>query len=126
VNAVQLTIDSTEPLQQVLAVVGALYGVEVTVASDAAVTGNVGADTDARSAEGPGAVAADNTTPRRAPRTRKGTSSAPTRGRGRRGDSAVAAGPSAVRAWAREHGHQVSDRGRIPAVVVSAFEAASV
>ncbi|WP_159499806.1 Lsr2 family protein [Microbacterium sp. 18062] len=29
-----------------------------------------------------------------------------------------------VRAWARENGHSVSDRGRIPAVVLEAYEAA--
>ena len=30
----------------------------------------------------------------------------------------------AIRDWARKNGHQVSDRGRIPASVVEAFEAA--
>jgi hypothetical protein len=30
----------------------------------------------------------------------------------------------AIRDWARKNGHQVSDRGRIPAAVVEAFEAA--
>ena len=29
-----------------------------------------------------------------------------------------------IRAWAVEHGHQVSERGRIPKKVVEAFEAA--
>jgi|1186.fasta_scaffold235519_1 hypothetical protein len=37
---------------------------------------------------------------------------------GRRQDSA------AIRAWARAHGHQVSDRGRIPAAVLTSYEAA--
>lgn len=31
---------------------------------------------------------------------------------------------SAIRAWARKNGHEVSDRGRIKAEVVEAFEAA--
>jgi hypothetical protein len=30
----------------------------------------------------------------------------------------------AIRDWARKNGHEVSDRGRIPAAVVEAFEAA--
>ncbi|MGY1639647.1 Lsr2 family protein [Geodermatophilus sp. SYSU D00703] len=30
----------------------------------------------------------------------------------------------AIREWARKNGHQVSDRGRIPASVVEAYEAA--
>jgi hypothetical protein len=32
---------------------------------------------------------------------------------------------SAIRGWAREHGHQVSDRGRIPKSVIEAYQAAS-
>jgi hypothetical protein len=31
---------------------------------------------------------------------------------------------AAIRAWARAHGHSVSDRGRIPAAVLQAYEAA--
>jgi nucleoid-associated protein Lsr2 len=32
---------------------------------------------------------------------------------------------AAIRGWAREHGHQVSDRGRIPKSVIAAYQAAS-
>jgi len=32
----------------------------------------------------------------------------------------------AVRQWARENGHTVSDRGRVPATIVEAYKAASV
>jgi Lsr2 len=32
---------------------------------------------------------------------------------------------AAIRQWAREHGHQVSDRGRIPTSVLEAYESAS-
>jgi hypothetical protein len=31
----------------------------------------------------------------------------------------------AIREWAREHGHQVSDRGRIPKSVLEAYRAGS-
>jgi len=31
---------------------------------------------------------------------------------------------TAVRAWAKENGHQVSDRGRVPAAVMAAYDAA--
>ena len=31
----------------------------------------------------------------------------------------------AIREWAREHGHEVSDRGRIPKSVLEAYKAAS-
>ncbi len=41
-------------------------------------------------------------------------------GRGRAGDSNA----SAVREWARANGYQVSDRGRVPADIKAAYEAA--
>lgn len=44
---------------------------------------------------------------------------APTRGR------AGASNASAVREWARANGYQVSDRGRVPADVKAAYEAAT-
>jgi Lsr2 len=50
-------------------------------------------------------------TGRRAPSSGSGSAS-------RRGDL------SAVRAWARQNGHQVSDRGRIPASVQAAYDKA--
>ena len=51
------------------------------------------------------------------------------RGRGRGRSAAPSSGGSgidtaAVRAWARENGHQVSDRGRVPGSVVDAYNAA--
>ena len=32
---------------------------------------------------------------------------------------------AAIRDWARQHGHQVNDRGRIPKAVIEAYQAAS-
>ncbi len=47
--------------------------------------------------------------------------------RGRKSSSSTNLGPSAreIRDWARSNGHSVPDRGRIPADVRSAFEAAN-
>jgi hypothetical protein len=56
-----------------------------------------------------------------------------TGGRVKRGGGAVAGSPGsgrnreqtqAIREWAKKNGHEVSDRGRIPAAVIQAFEAA--
>lgn len=56
-----------------------------------------------------------------------------TGGRVKRGGGAVAGTPGsgrnreqtqAIREWAKKNGHEVSDRGRIPAAVIQAFEAA--
>lgn len=46
---------------------------------------------------------------------------------GRRGTSTRAAkgGTSEIRAWAKDNGFEVSDRGRIPAGVLEAYEAAN-
>lgn len=38
--------------------------------------------------------------------------------------SAASNDPQAIREWARSHGHEVSARGRVPASVVTAYEAA--
>ena len=48
------------------------------------------------------------------------------RGRGRAKSAASTSGPSPkeVREWARENGHDVPDRGRIPADVREAYDAA--
>lgn len=43
-------------------------------------------------------------------------------GRGRKGGASSA---SDIRAWARENGYEVSDRGRVPAEVRAAYEAAN-
>lgn len=53
----------------------------------------------------------------------RGTSTRSSAGRRRRGSGGS---PSAaeVRSWAREHGYQLSDRGRVPAEVRRAYDAA--
>jgi len=60
------------------------------------------------------------------------TSARRTGGRVKRGGSLTPGGGSgrnreqtqAIREWAKKNGHDVSDRGRIPAAVIDAFEAA--
>ena len=43
---------------------------------------------------------------------------------GRKAASSTGPNPREVRDWARSNGHEVSDRGRVPAEVIAAFEAA--
>jgi hypothetical protein len=57
------------------------------------------------------------------PRRRRSAPSAA--GRSNRSPSSVASTPSNIRTWARDNGYEVSDRGRIPADVRAAFEAAN-
>lgn len=48
----------------------------------------------------------------------------PRTGRGRSTTSPDRDQTTVIRAWARSNGYEVSDRGRLPATVVAAFEAA--
>lgn len=93
----QITIDSAEPLEDVLRVVGAAFGATLTVA------------------EPSGAA------PRRQTRSQSERSGRRSTGGRRRGKAAPTVSSSAVREWARENGYSVSDRGRIPQNVVSAY-----
>jgi hypothetical protein len=101
----QITVDSRDSLQDVLRVVGSLFSVELAVATG-----------DADSA----AVAQNGSARKRA--TSKRAAAEPSQRRARRSTARNAAPDlAAVRAWAREHGHQVSDRGRVPNAVLNAY-----
>jgi hypothetical protein len=52
-------------------------------------------------------------------RVKRGAAAGGTTGSGRNREQT-----QAIREWAKKNGHEVSDRGRIPAAVISAFEAA--
>ena len=98
----QVTIDSTEPLDRVLPVINALYGTSLTVSEPA------GTNEAARPA------------PRRSRSTKPGTRATA----GRRNKRSVVT-PGAVREWARSNGHEVSSRGRISAELLEAYRAAN-
>lgn len=51
-------------------------------------------------------------------------SASPARGGSSRKRSAAAPETAAIREWANENGHKVSERGRIPATVIEAYRAA--
>jgi len=119
----QLTIDSTEPLDRVLKVVSSLYGVELAVVSTS------------EQPAGESAARQKPITPRaQTRRTAKKTApAAPVRktaaGNGKKatGNGGSRQSPvndlGAVRSWARANGFQVSDRGRVSNAVLQAFKA---
>jgi hypothetical protein len=109
----KVTIDSTEPLTDTLRVVGALYNVTLEVAGDA---GSVTSSSDTAGRSSTAAATRSRTGRARAPR--KQTTGKRTRSGARR---AGEASTSAVRAWARENGYAIADRGRVPADVVAAY-----
>ncbi len=102
----QLTIDSSEPLDHVLAVIGAIYQAPIA----AGVAPPVGSSPPEELA--PTELAA--TKKKTATRTRK-TGSTPAR----------SVEPAAVRAWARAHGITVGGHGQIPEAVVKAYQTAT-
>lgn len=106
----QIVIDPKESLDSVLRVVGSVYGVQVGVVDGSAPTATTSTGRARKSAGRPRKSAG---------RPRK-TAAASRGGRGR----SSAPSPTEVRAWAREHGHTVSDRGRLPAPIIDAYLAA--
>jgi Lsr2 len=109
---VQVTIDSAEPLDRVLAVIGALYGVELT-------TPELPATKPAAKARSVMAIAAEKPAAVRTPRSRTATTRRP------RQASETKPDPASVRAWAKANGHDVNDRGRVPAGVTDAYVVAA-
>jgi hypothetical protein len=103
----QVTLDSTEPLEKALSLVGALYRVEISVAPKVAAA-------DAATSDSPAAK------PARVRRSRAAKPAAAAAGSRRaRGPRGKQPDPVAVRA--RANGHAVKDVGRVPAAVVAAY-----
>lgn len=102
----RISIDSTEPLEDVIRVVGAVYDVTLTVAASNGAARVVPATT----LQGRGGRRAAGGT---APRARSN-------GQGRPAKQPAKVSNAELRSWAHENGHTVSDRGRIPAAVVAA------
>jgi len=106
---VQLTIDSTEPLESVLAVLGSVYQLQLSA----------GPRTDASTVSASDSTGAGKKVKTSPVAGRSSTAAGGSR-RSRR-DTAAAVDPSAVRGWARDNDMAVSVRGRIPAGLLSAY-----
>jgi hypothetical protein len=122
-TAVKLTLDSSEPLEDAVRVLGALYGVTLVVSSDQ----HDPSEPDTNGARKPSN--AKKTAKRKPAAARKARPAASTNARSsssKRGRSQRSAGSGSpsnaeVRSWARQHGFTVSDRGRLPASVLAAY-----
>jgi hypothetical protein len=121
----KITLDSTEPLEDALRVLGAMYGVRLVVAGDVDATRPIedGASKTAPTPEGQNRQGSGSKQSR--PNAAKATP-----GSGRSGGRSVSgasgrATNAEVRAWARENGLRVSDRGRLPGAVMAAYRSAN-
>jgi hypothetical protein len=111
---VKLTVDSSEPLQDTLRVLGALYGVTLVVSP--------ATENGAR----PAAQAATKGSKRSVARARRSRElvSESRAAKSKRMNAETSVGPvtnADVRAWARETCITVRDRGRVPSSVVDAY-----
>jgi hypothetical protein len=115
---VKVTIDSSEPLDDALRVLGALY--DVTLVVSPSVADSLGED----QGDIPATPLRARARPSRRPAASEGALRTP-KGRGGRARQNVApVGTAELRTWARDNGYAVSDRGRVAASVVQAYDAA--
>jgi len=116
---VQVTFESTEPVEQVAAVLSALYQVPIAV-RPAADQPSVTPSTHVTAEN----TAAKTTEPGRKTATPKKVATA---GRSRRigRGSAAPVDAAAVRVWARNHGITVSPRGALSENVVTTYQTAT-
>ena len=114
----KVTIDSSEPLDDALRVLGALYDVTLVVSPSMADSfGDAAEKTPAKPVTAGSRPSRRGAAKERALRTPKG--------RGGRARGKVApVGTAELRTWARDNGYAVSDRGRVAASVAQAYDAA--
>lgn len=115
VTTLKVTIDSTEPLADVIRVLGAMYDVTLRVAPS---------DTTKETPASPGRAVKAALPHARKARTPKprASSTTETPRPAKTGGTRVSA--SELRSWARQHGYTVSDHGRVPAAIESAYRLA--
>jgi hypothetical protein len=108
---VKITIDSSEPLQDALRVLGALYDVDLSLSNGTAAGQQETAvpDTGKKSASRPKASSGSRSA------TRKKSAAA---------KSSTPVSNLELRSWARQNGFTVSERGRVATKVVAAYRAA--
>jgi hypothetical protein len=118
----KLTLDSSEPLEHAMRVLGALYGVTLVLSTDEE-------DASKPARENGTKPASSKSTARRKPSAAKeGRPVAPAADadavQSKQETAPRSAGSPSnaeVRSWARQNGFTVSDRGRVPASVVTAY-----
>jgi hypothetical protein len=110
----RLTVDSSEPLEEALRVVGALYGVTLVVSENGS--------------EAPTPIHQPTSPNRRTARkSRNGTVARAATKKPRTMTATRSTGMATnaeVRSWARDTGLAVHDRGRVPASVLTAYHSA--
>lgn len=123
----KITLDSTEPLEDAIRVLGAMYGVQLMVSTDQ--NGVRRTETDS----GSESIPADKAAQRQGRSRSRGRRPAAGGGapRSAKAEARSVASPAGrpsnaqVRTWARENGMAVSDRGRLAGSVIAAYRTAN-
>jgi hypothetical protein len=138
--ALKLSLDSSEPLQDAIRVVGALYGVTLVVAPEASEPDQPTESIELSAPDQPvdageriepagSGTASRRSSPAKRRRSRSRGSaprSAATVEEGNAAEPLPAPTNAEVRSWARENGVTVNDRGRVPASVLAAYRNAQL
>ncbi len=116
---VKVTIDSSEPLDQALRVLGAMYDVTLRISST---------DTNEPNGSQHSSSDGDLFSPRKPGRKgRPGRSASAARRKSSTGGKRAArvrVSTAELRSWARENGYTVAERGRLPKEIAAAYNAA--
>lgn len=115
----RLTIDSAEPLERVLSVVGSLFQVELAVKAESTETPEVATGDSPEITGAPAVATRRGRTAGASPRRRR-TASAATPASAPVAETAP--DTAKVRAWAREHDVAVSPRGRLSGSVLKQYQ----
>jgi nucleoid-associated protein Lsr2 len=115
---VKVTIDSSEPLDDAIRVLGALYDVTLVVSPSVADPSR-----EAQERVAVRVVRAGARPPRRGAAKERAVRTPKGRG-GRARKNAAPVETAELRSWARDNGYAVSDRGRVATSVVQAYDAA--
>ena len=121
----KITLDSTEPLEDALRVLGAMYGVQLVVAGDQKATRPVEHSVSKTTSSPNGQNRKRSGSKRsRTAAAKAGASSGRSK---RRSVSGAGDRPTnaEVRAWARDNGLTVRDRGRVAGSVMAAYLSAN-
>ena len=113
----KVTIDSNEPLENALRVLGAMYDVTLDVSTLQSAQPQEPSRSVGDKSAGKTGTASVRSARRKPKRAAK-------RAQGSRRGSARSVSNAELRSWAKEHGYTVADRGRLPADVVEAYHVA--
>ena len=119
-NTLKVTLDSSEPLEDALRVLGALYNVTLVHSQDGGTELPSTDEPTTRKESAPaGAVTPGTSTKKSSRASAAGTATKPRR---KRASKRTASPDNAeVRSWARQEGLSVNSRGRVAASVIAAY-----